>query len=189
MRKILAFLACAGLAGCSWLGLDSGDSNPPQSEVVEVTEEVVVPAQNQASAPAATPAPAAASPAKKPAAAKKASPKSATSEAKIRDELEQVGRKLSAQAKRTITPSKANPQVKKVGKEYVATYTDVDADHVTTELRPGKDGHYIGFIRYQEHVYECKGSTEKAARSATCTVARSRRVNELIVYDGKKWNY
>lgn len=186
MRKIISLIACAALAGCSWLGLDSGDGNPPQGEIVEVTEEVVVPAQN--SAPDASEKPKI-SAAKKTAPAKKTGVKSAASEAKIREELEKVGRKLSAQAKRTITPSKANPQVRKVGKEYVAAYTDVDADHVTTELRSGKDGHYIGFIRYQEHFYECKGSTEKAARAGTCARVRSKRVNELIVYDGKKWNY
>lgn len=190
MRKLIVIFACLGLAGCSWFGWDSSSSEsvPPESGVVEVTEEVAVVEPVPQESKTAKTVVRKESP-KTTGAAKKGSARSAKSEDQIRTELDQVGRKLASQAKRTVTPSKANPQVRKVGKEYVATYTDVDADNVSTELRPGKGGQYVGFIRYQEHVYECRGSTEKAARSATCTQTRTRRLNELIRYDGKSWQF
>ena len=197
MRMILALLACLGLSACSWLpwGNSAAEDEAAQPGVMAVEEEVVT-VEEPAPAPAATakkaasakaPKAAKAEPAKSSKSAKKGAAKS---EDQVRQELDQVAKKLTSQAKRTIMPNKANPQVRKAGGEYVASYTDVDGDHATTEMRPGKDGQYIGFIRYQEHMYECRGSSEKAARqAANCTVVKSRRVNEVIRYDGKSWQY
>ena len=76
-----------------------------------------------------------------------------------------------------------------MGKEYVATYVDVDTDSLTTEVRKGARG-YVGFIRYAEHVYECRGASKSAApvRSPVKKI-KTRNLNEMIRYDGKKWQY
>ena len=57
-----------------------------------------------------------------------------------------------------------------------------------TEVRKGARG-YVGFIRYAEHVYECRGASKSAALSAPCEKIKTRNLNEMIRYDGKKWQY
>ena len=95
---------------------------------------------------------------------------------------------LVGRASRTVMPSKAHKEVRKVGKEYVATYVEVDTDSLTTEVRKGARG-YVGFIRYSEHVYECRGASKSGALSAPCEKIKTRNLNEMIRYDGKKWQY
>ncbi|MDR2819520.1 MAG: translation initiation factor 2 [Desulfovibrio sp.] len=115
-------------------------------------------------------------------------PRGAKTEAVIRAELETTGRKLAAQAARTLRPSKAEKEVKKEGNEFVATYLEIDAATLSTEMRPGSSaGHYVGFVRYQERIFECRGASRQAALSAPCRNLQNRRINELIRYDGKAW--
>lgn len=192
MRIFLALILTLGLAagGCAWFSGESATS----------AETTVAQAQEQTAAPEPAPAPAQEAPAKSPAskakaekAAKKApaakASKGAKSEEEIRASLEVVGRKLAAQASRTVMPSKAAKEVRKDGNGFVATYVEVDAQNVTTELRPGTKGQYVGFIRYQEKIYECRGASKQAALSAPCEQTRARRLNELIRYDGRSWQY
>ncbi|MBD5416614.1 MAG: translation initiation factor 2 [Desulfovibrio sp.] len=184
MRKALVFVVVLSLmaGGCAWF------TSSEESETVTPA----APAE-EAAAPAAEPAPAAPAakaPAKKAAtkvAAKTAARKGAKSEAQIKAELDKMGQKLVNQSKRTLLPNKANKEVKKVGGEYVATYLEVDTNNVSTEMKPGANGQYVGFIRYQERVFECRGATRQAALSAPCTQVRARNLNELIRYDGKEW--
>ncbi len=192
MRIFLALILTLGLAtgGCAWFsGDDSSDTQMPAAQPED---------QAAAAAAAPEPAPAKTTPAKGKSTAKaekaasqkrgKAS-KGPKSEDEISAELNTVGHKLAAQAARTVMPSKASKEVRKDGKGYVATYVEVDATNLTTELRPGAKGQYVGFIRYQEKVYECRGASKKAALSAPCEQVRARRLNELIRYDGKAWQF
>ena len=103
-------------------------------------------------------------------------------------DLYKTGQSLVGRASRTVMPSKAHKEVRKVGKEYVATYVEVDTDSLTTEVRKGARG-YVGFIRYSEHVYECRGASKSAALSAPCEKIKTRNLNEMIRHDGKKWQY
>lgn len=185
MRKSLVFVVVLSLmaGGCAWF------SSSEESETVTPA------AQGQESAaPASEPAPEVAKPAAKaPAkaarntAAKTSGRKGAKSEAQIKAELDKMGHKLAAQSARTLLPNKANKEVRKVGDQYVATYLEVDTGNVSTEMKPGANGQYVGFIRYQERIFECRGATRQAALSAPCTQVRARRLNELIRYDGKAW--
>ncbi len=128
------------------------------------TEAVVTPAQPE---PAAEPAPAPekTAPAKadkkaaKPAEKKQPAARGAKTEAQIAAELD------------------------------VASYVAVDEDSVVTELRPGASGQYVGFVRYKENVFECRGASRQAALAAACQQVKARRINELIRYDGKSWQY
>ncbi|MEG6502241.1 MULTISPECIES: translation initiation factor 2 [unclassified Desulfovibrio] len=187
MRKQIfwAFLLIFGLTtgGCAWFGGDSSS-----------TEAVVTPAQpEQAAEPA--PAPEKTAPAKadkkaaKTAEKKQPAAKGAKTEAQIAAELNMVGRKLVAQAGRTVVPSKSKKDVRQDGKDFVASYVEVDEGSVATELRPGASGQYVGFVRYKENVFECRGASRQAALSAACQQVKARRINELIRYDGKSWQY
>lgn len=192
MRKILALILTMGLAsgGCAWFGGSSSDE--------------VKPAQPQEQTAAPEPAPAPAAPAKdvkgkgkaktkaeKPAEVKPAATKKGLkTEAQVTAELAMVGNRLAAQAARTVMPSKASKEVRQDGKDFVASYIDVDASNVTTELRPSPTGQYVGFIRYQERVMECRGKTKhEATTTASCEQVKARNINELIRYDGSTWQY
>ena len=190
MRKqiFLAFLLTFGLtaSGCAWFGGDASS-----------TEAAITPAHpEEAAEPAPAPEPPATGKAatkadKKAAKAadKKPSAKGAKTEAQIAAELETVGRKLVAQAGRTVVPSKAKKDVRQVDKDFVASYVEVDESTISTELRPGASGQYVGFVRYKENVYECRGASRQAALAAACQQVKARRINELIRYDGTSWQF
>lgn len=174
MRKVL-ILACAlVLSGCAWLGFGDDSDSTATAE----------PAQQEVQAEEAAPAePAPAKKEKAPAAAKKG----AKSEAQIKAELDITGRKLAAQSARTLLPNKSKPEYRQVGNEWVASYIDVNPDSVTTSMTPGKNGVYVGSVRYTEMFMECRGATKQAAMKGNCTQVKTRNMNELIRYDGKEW--
>lgn len=182
MRKLFVAIAVLGFMcnGCAWLGFGDDESTTTVAQAEPAHEEPVAKEE-----PKVKEKPAKAKTAKK--AAKASSKKGAKSEAEIKAELDRMGHKLASQSARTLLPNKANKEVKKVGNQWVATYINVDTKNVTTELRPGANGQYVGFIRYQEEIMQCKGDTKQAALSAPCQKTGSRRLNELIRYDGKAW--
>lgn len=173
----LCLLVCAlAMTGCAWLGFgyDSGAVSEPQVAAVAPEPE----------AAKAEPKKKAAKPAQK--AAKAA--KNAKSEAAIQAELDAMGKKLAAQSSRTLLPNKSKPDYKQAGGQWVASYIDVDTNNVTTEMRPGANGQYVGFIRYQERFMECRGATKQVAMSGgNCQQVKTRNLNELIRYDGREW--
>lgn len=186
MRMFLAFILTLGLAtsGCAWLQWrDPAEAQTPEvqpQEEVTLVEAVVEPA----------PAPVKSASKSKAKVEKTArTARGAKSETEISAELDRVGHKLAAQASRTVMPSVAAKEVRKDGKDFVASYVEVDTSNVTTELRPGAKGQYVGFIRYQEKIYECRGASQQAALSAPCKQVRARRLNELIRYDGSAWQF
>ena len=87
------------------------------------------------------------------------------SQSKLEADLYKTGQSLVGRASRTVMPSQAHK-----------------------EERKGARG-YVGFIRYAEHVYECRGASKSAALSAPCEKIKTRNLNEMIRYDGKKWQY
>lgn len=178
MRKFCLLLSTLILSGCAWLGF--GDD----SETISTSETQA--AEAAAATEEVTPEP------EKPAAkatAKKATKatKGTKSEAQIKAELDAMGKKLAGQSARTLLPNKSKPDYRQVGKEWIASYIDVDTNNVTTELRPGSAGQYVGFIRYQERFMECRGATKQAALKGNCQQVKTRNLNELIRYDGKAW--
>lgn len=183
MKKLaaIAFTMCL-LGGCAWLGFgdDSSESSAATSESAAASEAA---ANGQAAPeePAAAEKPVAKA---EKSAAKTA--KGAKSEAKIKAELDAMGKKIAGQASRTLLPNKANKQVKQAGNEWVATYLQVNPNEVTTEMKHGSTG-YVGIIQYKEHRFECRGTSKSAALAAPCSEAGARNVRELIRYDGKAW--
>lgn len=115
--------------------------------------------------------------------------KAARAANRIEADLEATGRQLVAQAARTVQPSKQAKQVRKTGNAYVATYTEVDPSSMTTSVNVSPTGNHVGFVRYQEVVYECRGKSKSAALSASCEAVKTRRVSEMLSHNGKKWLY
>ena len=110
----------------------------------------------------------------------------------VKADLDKTARDLVSRAGRTVVPNKAKPTIRKQGKQYVATYVDVDMNSIHTGMRAGqtKSTPYIGIIEYIENTYECKGATRAAARAYTdCRAVKTRNMKELIRHDGKKWQF
>lgn len=177
MRKLFISIAVLTFmcTGCAWLGFGDDESNSSTTVQPEATHE---------ESPVVASTPSSSSSTKAVASKTK---KGAKSEAQIKQELDAMGQKLVNQSARTLLPNKANKEVSKKGSEWVATYFNVDTNNVRTELRPGANGQYVGFIRYQEEIMECRGATKQAALSAPCKKVGARRLNELIRYDGNAW--
>jgi hypothetical protein len=170
-----------GTAGKAMAGKDAKPAPTPAAKPAPVKSEAKpVPAK-----PAAKSAPVHA------AAAKPASVKDTSShEAKIRTELEATARKLVGQASRTLLPSKKNKKLFQDGREYVASYTEVDMGSVSTDMKKAKAaGHYSGVIRYRERLFECRGHDKKTALTANCEQVAIRNISELVLYDGVRWVY
>ena len=176
-KFFLSLISIVLLCGCSWFGIGDDSSTTAASTVPEETVAASDTASEQTVAEA------------KPAPAKKTATRGKKSEEQIKQELDQMGRKLAAQSSRTLLPNKANKSVKQVGGHWVASYIDVRPDEVVTQLRAGNNGQYVGSIRYAEHFMECTGSTRAAALSETaqCREVRRKNLNELIRYDGNQW--
>lgn len=179
MRGLLMAALAFGLmsGGCAWLGFGD-DGSAETSTSSDVIEQEAIEETAPATAEKTT----------------KTSSKSSTktvkgkkSEAQIKAELDAMAKKLVAQSARTLLPNQANKEVKKTASGWIATYMHVDTEHVTTELRPGTNGTYVGFIRYQEERMQCEGKTKEAALKAPCRKVGARRLNELIRYDGRQW--
>ena len=110
----------------------------------------------------------------------------------VKAALDKTAQDLVSRASRTVVTNKAKPTVRKQGKQYVATYVDVDMNSIHTGMRAGqtKTTPYIGIIEYIENTYECKGATSAAARAYTdCQAVKTRNMKELIRYDGRKWQF
>ncbi len=185
MRLLLAITAIVGLmSGCAWSSSSETTQTTPASAPAETVEETVPEPEPVKATSAKT-----TKTSSKTATSKKAA-KGARSEAQIKAELDQTAQKLVNQSARTLLPNKANKEVRQAGGQWVATYNEVNTKNYSTEMKPGSTpGMYVGIIQYTENIFECRGATRQAALSAPCEQARSRRMRELISYDGKKWNY
>lgn len=177
--------------GCSlwpWGSSDDPSKDAPQVQHREERVEAPQPEPKPASKAKQTKA----SLKKQAAAAKKAKGNAAPAESMevVQQKLDAVGRKLVRDAAVNVTPGINNKDVVKDKDGYVAKYVAVDTNSLVTEVRPstGPGSQYIGCIKYVENIYECRGKTRNEALKAPCSVAKSRRMNELIRYEGK-WTY
>lgn len=105
----------------------------------------------------------------------------------VKVKLDEVGKKLLQNASKTVTPNINAKAVTSEGTAFVASYVDFDIGSLSTEVREstGAGGKYVGVIRYVENHFECRGTTKADALKAPCNMVRSRRLTELIRYDGK----
>lgn len=180
-KLVLAMCLCACML-CGCLGSGSGGNADGDAA------QAAAPAEDTAAAPEAD--------AKKPAKGQKGQKDQkgkkgkVTTQAEAKAQLDATAKKLVSNAAKTVTPNINNKAVSKVGKEYVAKYTSIDVNSVSTDVRPtNTPGHYVGTVRYMEHFYECRGKTKAEALKASCSRTHGRRMSELIHYDGKKWTY
>jgi len=110
---------------------------------------------------------------------------------KVKQDLDKAGKTLVNNAAKNIMPNikaKALAPGDKGG--FVASYVEVDASNIRTEVIPSAEsGKYVGSIRYMEYQYECPGKNRADALRAECRMVKGRRINELIRYEKGKWHY
>lgn len=89
----------------------------------------------------------------------------------------------------TIKPNRNHVSVKKTGRQYIASFREVDLDTMVTEIYPSKAPgcSYVGHIIYLEKEYESIGKTRNAAQKGEFKQMRARRIRELFRYNNGKW--
>lgn len=109
----------------------------------------------------------------------------------VKAKLDAFAKGYVSQANKSLQNNRQRVAVTKEKGKYVARFSEVDPDTLTTEIYPGKGPkcQYVGHIVYLEKVYECIGDSQNAAKSGEFKQARARRVRELTRYDGSKWIY
>lgn len=109
----------------------------------------------------------------------------------VKAKLDSFAKSYVAQANNSLQNNRQRVAVTKEKGKFVARFSEVDPDTLTTEIYPGKGPkcQYVGHIVYLEKVYECIGDSKNAAKSGEFKQARARRVRELTRYDGSKWIY
>lgn len=178
--SLLSLSLCAG--GCSWFGgEEEAASAAPVAEAPAAQESVAVTAPE-------TPAVAAQPQTKqdKTKASKNTKKRGGqkVSQEQAAAELQSVARSLVGHAAASVIPSEHKREVVKEGTEYVARYLHIDTGSMTTEVRPSthSGSQYVGFIRYIEEQYECRGKTRQEALLGQGKKVKSRRINEMICY-------
>lgn len=186
MKKtlIVSLLLSLCASGCSLFG---GQEEPAPAEPVAESPAV----QEPAAAPAQEQLPVAAqqksmkkSGSSQKKAGKQRGKMPAVSQEQAAAELQPVARSLVGHAASCVVPNEHKREIVKEGKEYVARYLCIDTASMTTEVRPSthSGSQYVGFIRYIEDQYECRGKTRQEAMQGQGKKIRSRRINEMICY-------
>lgn len=167
------------LGGCGLFGGSSSESAEAAAEAPAAKAEAAKPAVKAET--------------KAKAKASKKSSKASASTAAVQADLDIAAKDLVGRASRTVVPSRTKPNVTKSGKKVIVTFTDIDTSRVHTTLRPGSSAAtpYTGIVSYTEDRMRCTGATKSEALSAKgqCQKISSKNIQELIRYDGKKWNF
>ena len=107
----------------------------------------------------------------------------------VKSKLDQMAREHVARANATMSPGRNHVAVTKLKKEYIATFREIDASSVVTEIYPSTapGTEFVGHIIYLENEYECIASSKKEALNGEFKKIRARRVRELFRYNKGSW--
>ena len=114
--------------------------------------------------------------------------KGAPPTAAVISQLNDFGSRRITLINSSIRPGKSSREVSKQGNEYVARYYYVSPSSLRTEASPADSSApfiYVGKVRYQESLYECKAASKEEAMRGEGQVIQSRNMLELIRYTNK----
>ena len=137
-----------------------------------------------ATAPTKPEAPKSTKPTKPTAKPSKGTPPSAA----VVSQLNDFGSRRITLINSSIRPSKSSREVSKQGNEYVARYYYVSPSSLRTEATPADSSSpfiYVGKVRYQECLYECRAPSKEEAMRGEGQIIQSRNMLELIRYTNK----
>lgn len=109
----------------------------------------------------------------------------------VKAKLDSFARERVVKAGEALQNNRQHMKVTKAGRGYVARFSEVDMESLATELHPGSgDGClYAGHIVYLEKEYEGSGKTIAEAKAGPFKNVKTRRLREIIRYDGTEWIY
>lgn len=117
----------------------------------------------------------------------------AESHEKVQKKLDEFARTTIASLNRCVMPSSGKKEFTKNGDgTYSGRYVEIDPQSISTSYKkPEKSSavQYIGYMRYTEVEYVCKGKTKAEADKGPCTPTRKESLTELIKYVKGKWTY
>lgn len=113
----------------------------------------------------------------------------AANESKIKADLDTFAHQYITKANKRMTVNRARPQVVKRGSQYVATFTEIDQQTVTAQMRKSNSKHfeYVARLSYNELTFESVGTTRKEATSGQFRCVKVRKLTELPRYVKGKW--
>ncbi|WP_295638759.1 hypothetical protein [uncultured Mailhella sp.] len=113
----------------------------------------------------------------------------AANESKIQTDLNTFAHQYVKSANKRMTVNRARPQVVKRGSTYVATFTEIDQETVTAQMRKSNSKHfeYVATLSYNELTFESVGKTRKEATSGQFRCVKVRKLTELPRYVKGKW--
>ena len=111
------------------------------------------------------------------------------SEAQIQAELDSFVLSYVEKANKRMTVNRSKPRVTREKGQFVATFTEIERDSVSAELRPSRSKHfqYVARLRYHECTYESMGKTRKEALKGPWKCIKVRRLTEMPRYVKGKW--
>ncbi len=113
----------------------------------------------------------------------------AANESKIQADLDAFVNQYITSANKRMTVNRARPQVFKRGSKYIATFTEINRQSATAQMRKSKSKHfdYVATLRYEELTFESEGSTRKEAANGQFRCVKVRKLTELPRYVKGKW--
>lgn len=113
----------------------------------------------------------------------------AVNESKIQADLNTFARQYVSSANKRMSVNRVRPQVVKRGAMYVATFTEIDLQTISTQMRKSNSKHfdYVATLSYNELTFESAGKTRKEATSGQFRCVKVRKLTELPRYVKGKW--
>ena len=113
----------------------------------------------------------------------------AVNESKIQADLNEFVYQYVVKANKRMTVNRARPQIIKRGSVYVATFTEIDQQTVSAQMRKSNSKHfdYVATLRYEERTFESEGKTRKEATNGKFRCVKVRKLTELPRYVKGKW--
>ena len=113
----------------------------------------------------------------------------AVNESKIQADLNTFARQYVSSANKRMSVNRARPQIVKRGGMYVATFTEIDMQTITTQMSKSNSKHfdYVATLSYNELTFESAGKTRTEATSGQFRCVKVRKLTELPRYVKGKW--
>ena len=113
----------------------------------------------------------------------------AVNESKIKADLDTFAHQYVSKANKRMTVNRARPQIVKRGSKYVATFTEIDLQSVSAQMRKSNSKHfdYVATLCYEELTFESEGKTRNEAANGKFRCVKVRKLTELPRYVKGKW--
>jgi hypothetical protein len=123
---------------------------------------------------------------------KQAAPAKGSGAEAVRTQFDTFARAWVGRISRNLRHTAADMALQRDGGgAVVASFMEVDHDSLEMQVKPSASGGascpFVGVLRYQEHHYESRASSEDEARRGPFTRVKTQRVTEIFRYVSGRW--